>query len=118
MLKFDSTNRKRLYKYGFFGIVAKRKPLLSKNKMAAWLRFAKFHLQKPQDIRDNGQTSPKQKCVAMMHNDCQKSNTAYQQIQLIPTVKHSCGGVKIWVCFAAKVPEHLAVTESTINSSV
>jgi len=34
-----------------------------------------------------------------------------------PTVKHGGGGRVIWACFAATGPEHLEVTESTVNSS-
>jgi len=33
-------------KYGMFGRVARRKLLLSKKNMAAWLRFANLHLNK------------------------------------------------------------------------
>jgi len=49
----DSIIRKRLNKYGMFGRVARRKPLCSKKNMAAWLRFAKLHLNKPQDFWNN-----------------------------------------------------------------
>jgi len=37
-------------KYGLFGRVVRRKPLPSVNNMAAQLRFAKIHLNKPQDF--------------------------------------------------------------------
>ena len=36
----------------------------------------------------------------------------------MPTVKHSGGGLMIWACVVATVPGHLAVAESTVNSSV
>jgi len=48
------------------------------------------------------------------HHGGQKPNTSF----LIPGVKHSGGGVMIWACFAATVPGHLAVIESTMISSV
>ena len=44
---------KILNKYGLFGRVAKRKPLLSEKNMAAGLRIAKMHLDKPQDFWNN-----------------------------------------------------------------
>lgn len=37
---------------------------------------------------------------------------------LIPTVKHDSGVVMIWVCPVDTCPGHLAVSESTMNSSV
>jgi len=46
-----------------------------------------------------------------------KPNTAYQHKHLTPTVKHGGGGLMIWACFAATGPGHLAVIESTMNSS-
>ena len=46
-----------------------------------------------------------------------KPNTAYQHKHLIPTVKHGGGGLMIWAGSAATVPGHLAVIESTLNSS-
>jgi len=49
----DSTIRKRLHTYGLFGRVARRKPLLFKKNMATWLKFAKLHLNKPQDFWNN-----------------------------------------------------------------
>uniref|UniRef100_A0A3Q2VV05 Voltage-gated delayed rectifier potassium channel KCNH8 n=1 Tax=Haplochromis burtoni TaxID=8153 RepID=A0A3Q2VV05_HAPBU len=49
----DSTIRKRLNKYGLFGKTAQRKPLLSKENMAAQVRFAELHLSKPQGFWNN-----------------------------------------------------------------
>ena len=46
-----------------------------------------------------------------------KPNTAYQHKHLIPAVKHGGGGLIIWACSAATGPGHLAVIESTMNSS-
>ena len=46
----DTTNIKILNKYGLFGRGARRKILFSKKDVAAWLRFAKLHLDKPQDF--------------------------------------------------------------------
>lgn len=34
----------------------------------------------------------------------------------IPTVKHNDARLRIWTCFAAVGPEHLSVTELTMNS--
>lgn len=45
-------------------------------------------------------------------------NTAYQHKYLIPNVKQSVGWVRIFACSTAMGPRHLAVFESTMNSSV
>ena len=45
------------------------------------------------------------------------TNTAYQHKHLLPTVQHGGGGLMIWACSAATGPGHLAVIESTMNSS-
>lgn len=45
-----STIRIGLNKHGFFEEVTKRKPLLPKTNMAAHLRLAKLHLNKPQEF--------------------------------------------------------------------
>jgi len=65
---------------------------------------------------------PKWRCLAIKHSATMaktqtKTNTAYQHKDLILAVKHGGVGVMIWACFAAKRPGHLAVFESTINSS-
>ena len=100
----------------------RRKPLLSKNNMAAQLRFVKLHLNKAQDFWNNVLWTEQSKVEMFGHNAQQhvwrKPNTAYQHKHLIPTVMHGGGGLMIWACFTATGPEHLAVIESTMNSSV
>lgn len=49
----DGTIEKRLNKYGLSGKVARTKHLLSKKKMAAWLRVAKLHPNKPHNFWRN-----------------------------------------------------------------
>ena len=99
----------------------RRKPLLSKKNMAAQLRFAKLHLNKPQNFWDNVLSIHQTKVEMFGHNAQQhiwrKPNTAYQHKHLIPTVKHGGGGLMFWACSAATEPGHLAVIESTMNSS-
>lgn len=47
-----------------------------------------------------------------------KQDTLCEHEHLIPTVKQGAEDLRIWVCFAATVPEVFAVIESTLNSSV
>lgn len=48
-LVHGSTIRERLNKHDLFGRFSRRKPLLSKENLAAWLRLAKLHLNKTQE---------------------------------------------------------------------
>ena len=88
--------------------------------MAAQLRFAKLHLNKPQDFWNNVLWTDQTKVEMFGHNAQQhvwrKLNTIYQHKHLIPTV--TGGGLMIWTCSAATGPGHLAVIESTMNSFV
>jgi len=49
-LVHDSTRSKTLNKYGVLGTVNRRKLLLFKNNLAAWLLLVNLHLNKPQDF--------------------------------------------------------------------
>lgn len=106
----DSTNRKRLNKYGFFERWLGEKSLFNlKGTFAAFLSTAKFHMNKPM-----------WRCCAIFHsvtfgeNQTQHigTNTPHQ---LSSTVVE---GVMILVCFPATGPGYLALIESTVNSSV
>lgn len=72
----DSIVRKRQNKYGLFRRVARRTFIFSKKNMAAWLLFAKPHLNKPQSFwnivlwRDNTKVENKYSIIS--------TNTAYQ----------------------------------------
>jgi len=77
--------------------------------MAAQLRFAKLHLNKPQDFFWNNELwTDETKEKIFGHNTQQhvwrKPNTAYQHKHLIPTVKHGGGRLMIWACSAATGP--------------
>jgi len=86
--------------------------------MAAWLRFAKLNLNKPQDFRNNAVWTDETRIKMFGHNAQQHVRREYQHEQLIPTHKRGSGGVMIWACFAATRPRKFSVTESTVNSLV
>lgn len=82
-------------KYGLFDGVAGKKPLLLQKNMTVWLKFAKLHLKKPQEVF--GQTRPKRRCLAILLSTMFGKNK-----YLMSTAKHAgTGRVMIWVCFAA-----------------
>jgi len=92
----DSTVRNRLDKFSMFERVARRMPPMS--------------FVQTRQVEMFGQNAQQRH---ILFNE--KLNASYQHKHLIPTVKHCSGGVMIWGCFAAG---HLAVIESTMNSSV
>ena len=52
-VKVNENTIRRLNKYSLCASATRKKPLLFKNNMEAWLRFAKLHLNKPQDFQNN-----------------------------------------------------------------
>ncbi|GAA6067193.1 uncharacterized protein LOC117533128 [Tachysurus ichikawai] len=117
-------------KNGLDGRVTRPKPLLSKKNIKARLRFARKHLDDPQDFweddpQDFWENTPWSdetkvelfgRCVSR-YIWC-KSNTACQKQNIILTVKYGGGSVMVWGCFAASGPGRLAVINRTRNSAV
>ncbi|XP_075444851.1 uncharacterized protein LOC142488342 isoform X3 [Ascaphus truei] len=115
----DSTIRKRLNNGGW---IARRKPLLSKKNIAARLKFAKEHIDDPQDFWNNVLWTDESKVELFGLNEkrsaWRKPNTVFEQKNLIPTVKHGDGSVMVWGCFAASGPGRLAIIDTTMNSAL
>lgn len=67
--------------------------------MAAWLRFAKWHVNKPQEFGNN----------ELWTDDSHSTmfGDAYQHKDLTATVWHNNGGAMIWACYLATGPGHL-----------
>ncbi len=89
----DSTIRKRQGKNSIHGWVPRQKPLLSKKNTKARLTFANKYLDYPQDF---GQIF----CGLMKRYIWHKTNTAFHEKNIIPTVKHVDGTVMVWGCFS------------------
>lgn len=117
-----STIRKRLHKFNLHGRCARRKPLLSKKNMKARLKFARVNVDKDQDFWNNVLWTDESKIELFGHQNrghvWRKPNTAFQEKNLIPTVKHGGGSVMVWGCFATAGPGQLTIIESTMNSIV
>uniref|UniRef100_A0A3Q3JS38 Transposase n=1 Tax=Monopterus albus TaxID=43700 RepID=A0A3Q3JS38_MONAL len=117
-----STIRKRLHKFNLHGRRARRKPLLSKRNIKARLTFARENVDKDQDFWNNVRWTDESKIELFGHQSrghvWHKPNTAFQEKNLIPTVKHGGGSVMVWGCFAAAGPGQLTIIESTMNSTV
>uniref|UniRef100_A0A3Q3J790 Tc1-like transposase DDE domain-containing protein n=1 Tax=Monopterus albus TaxID=43700 RepID=A0A3Q3J790_MONAL len=117
-----STIRKRLHKFNLHGRRARRKPLLSKRNIKARLTFARENVDKDQDFWNNVLWTDESKIELFGHQSrghvWRKPNIAFQEKNLIPTVKHGGGSVMVWGCFAAAGPGQLTIIESTMNSTV
>ena len=103
-----STIRKMLNKKGVHGRTARRKPLLSKKNTSARLKLANDHLEDPEGNCKNVLWTDESKVELFGLNEKRyvwwKPNTAFQQKNLIPTMKHGDGSVMVWGCFAASRP--------------
>lgn len=115
-----STIRKRLNKFALHGRCARRKPLLSKKNIRARLKFAREHLEKDQNFWNNVLWTDESKVELFGHSKSRhvwrKTKTAFENKNLIPTVKHGGGNVMVWGCFSAAGPGQLTIIESTMNS--
>lgn len=114
-----STIRKRLNKFALHGRCARRKPLLSKKNIRARLKFAREHLEKDQNFWNNVLWTDESKVELFGHSKSRhvwrKTKTAFENKNLIPTVKHGGGNVMVWGCFSAAGPGQLTIIESTMN---
>lgn len=114
----ESTVRKTLNKQGVYG----RTPLLTKNNIAACLKFAKEHIDTPQWYWQNVLWTDETKIELFVKNTqhyiwCKKG-TAYHHENIIPAVKYGGGNIMMWACFAASGPGQLAIIEGKMNSQV
>lgn len=90
--------------------------------MKARLKFAGENVDKDQDLWNNVLWTGESKTDLYGPQNrgpvWHKPNTAFQEKNLIPTVKHRGGSVMVWGCFPAAGPGQVTVTESTMNSAV
>uniref|UniRef100_A0A803JUL1 Transposase Tc1-like domain-containing protein n=1 Tax=Xenopus tropicalis TaxID=8364 RepID=A0A803JUL1_XENTR len=119
---YAATVRKRLRNFNLRGRCAWRKPLLSKRNIKVRLKFARENVDKRQDFWNNVLWTDGSKMELFGHQNrgfvWHKPNTAFQEKNLIPTVKHGGGSVMVWGRFAAAGPGNLTFIEFTMNSTV
>ena len=117
-----STIRKTLNKNGVHGRNPLRKPLLTEKNIAARRKFAKDHLDVPQQFSQNILWTDETKIELFGRNTqryvWRKNGTAHQHQNIIPTVKYGGGSNMVWGCFAASGPGRIAVIKGKINSKM
>ena len=111
----ESTIRKTLNKNGVHGKTPRKKPLLSKNNIAARLKLEKVHLDVKQRYWQNilwtDQTTVELVGRNTQHYVWRKKGTARQHKNFIPTVKYGGGSIMVWGCFAPSEPGQLAIVD-------
>uniref|UniRef100_A0AAZ3REL4 Transposase Tc1-like domain-containing protein n=1 Tax=Oncorhynchus tshawytscha TaxID=74940 RepID=A0AAZ3REL4_ONCTS len=86
-----------LHQSGFYGRVARRKPLLSKRHMTAHLEFAKRHLKDSQTMRIKIIWSDETKIELFGLN---AKRHIWKKPGTIPTMKNGGGSIMLWGCFS------------------
>ena len=116
-----TTVRRVLNNAGLYGRVARKKPLLKKKHREARLQFAKSHVDKPAAYWEKVLWSDETKIELFGQNEqryvWRKPNTAFQEKNLVPTVKHGGGSIMVWGCFASSGTGNLAHVKGIMNSA-
>ena len=103
-----------LHQSGLYGRVARRKPLLIKRHMAAYLEFAKMHLKDSQTMRNKILWSDETKIELF---DLNTKCHSWKKPGPIPTVKHGGGSIMLWGSFSAARTGRLVKIEGKMNGA-
>ena len=100
-----TTISQALHKFGLYGRVARRKPLLKKAHIESRLRYAKNHSGDFEAMWQKAFWSDETKMELLDLNAKRyvwcKPNTAHHPKNTIPTVKHGGGSIMLWGCFSS-----------------
>ena len=97
-------------------------PLLKKAHVQARLKFAKEHLDDPEEAWEKVMWSDETKIELFGINSTRrvwrKRNAEYNPKNTIPTVKHGGGNIMLWGCFSAKGTGQLHRIEGRMNGAM
>ena len=111
-----------LHRKGLKSCCVCKVPLLKRAHVQARLKFAKEHLDDPEEAWEKVMWSDETKIelfgINSTHRVCRKRNAEYNPKNTIPTVKHGGGNLMLWGCFSAKGTGQLHHIEGRINGAM
>lgn len=117
-----STISRHLTTAGLSARTPRKKPLLTRKHREARLKYAKTNIEKPQDFWNNVLWTDETKIELFGHMDSRyvwrTPNTAYEEKNLVATVKHGGGSIFLWGCFAASGTGRLENIDGIMNSQL
>ncbi|KAK3522444.1 hypothetical protein QTP86_011011 [Hemibagrus guttatus] len=117
-----TTTSAALHQSSLYGRVTRRKALLSKRHMMAYLESAKSHLKDSQTMRNKILWSDETKIELFGLNGkrhvWRKPGTAHHLPNTIPTVKHGGGSIMLWGCISATGTRRLVRIERKMNAAM
>ncbi|KAI4900520.1 hypothetical protein NFI96_003610, partial [Prochilodus magdalenae] len=111
-----------LRRQGLRSCSARRVPLLKPVHIQARLKFAREHLDVPEEYWENVIWSDETKVELFGKNTTRrvwrKVNAELHPKNTIPTVKHGGGNIMLWGCFSAKGPGRLVRVHERMNGAM
>ncbi|KAK3511579.1 hypothetical protein QTP70_010692 [Hemibagrus guttatus] len=111
-----------LRRQGLKSCSARRVPLLKPVHVRARLKFAREHLDDPEEDCENVIWSDETKIELFGKNSTcrvwRRKNAELHPKNTIPTVKHGGGNIMLWGCFSAKGPGRLIRVKERMNGAM
>ncbi|KAI3356665.1 hypothetical protein L3Q82_003300 [Scortum barcoo] len=111
-----------LRRQGLKSCSARRVPLLKPVHVQARLKFAREHLDDPEEDWENVIWSDETKIELFGKNSTcrvwRRKNAELHPKNTIPTVKHGGGNIMLWGCFSAKGPGQLIRVKERMNGAM
>ncbi|KAL0185280.1 hypothetical protein M9458_020977, partial [Cirrhinus mrigala] len=110
-----------LYRHGLKSCSAHKVPLLKPAHVQACLKFAKDHLDDPEEAWEKVMGSYETKIELFGINSTRcvwRKKDEYNPKNAIPTVKHGGGNVMLWGCFSAKGTGRLHHIEGRMDGAM
>ncbi|KAK3519520.1 hypothetical protein QTP70_033504 [Hemibagrus guttatus] len=111
-----------LRRQGLKSCSARRVPLLKPVHVRASLKFAREHLDDPEEDWENVIWSDETKIELFGKNSTcrvwRRKNAELHPKNTIPTVKHGGGNIMLWGCFSAKGPGRLIRVKERMNGAM